>query len=88
MGVKYPERFTIPDDAAAARLIDKARELGINLIDTAPAYGCSESRLGQLLAGQRDSWVICSKVGEEFDNGESRFDFSPEHTLISVERAE
>ena len=87
MGVKYPKRFTIPDDDAAARLIDKARELGINLIDTAPAYGSSESRLGQLLAGQRDDWVICSKVGEEFDNGESRFDFSPEHTRISVERS-
>jgi aryl-alcohol dehydrogenase-like predicted oxidoreductase len=30
----------------------QARELGINLIDTAPAYGRSEERLG-LLRGQR-----------------------------------
>ncbi len=86
-GVKYPQRFTIPDDATAARLIDRARGLGINLIDTAPAYGCSESRLGELLAGQRNNWVICSKVGEEFDDGESRFDFSPEHIRTSVERS-
>ncbi len=86
-GVKYPQRFEIPDDASAARLIDRARGLGINLIDTAPAYGSSETRLGQLLAGQREDWVICSKVGEEFDDGESRFDFSPEHTRASVERS-
>jgi aryl-alcohol dehydrogenase-like predicted oxidoreductase len=86
-GVKYPQHFSIPDDRSAASLLAKARELGINLIDTAPAYGCSEQRLGQLLAGQRDSWLICSKVGEEFEHGQSTFNFSPEHTQKSVERS-
>lgn len=52
-GVKYPNGFTIPDDAAARALLDQARALGINLIDTAPAYGVSEQRLGPLLRGQR-----------------------------------
>jgi aryl-alcohol dehydrogenase-like predicted oxidoreductase len=74
-GVKYPNGFTIPDDAAARALLDQARALGINLIDTAPAYGVSEQRLGPLLRGQREDWVIVSKVGEEFENGQSRFDF-------------
>ncbi len=86
-GVKYPNGFTIPDDAAARALLDQARALGINLIDTAPAYGVSEQRLGPLLRGQRENWVIVSKVGEEFDNGQSRFDFSPAHTRLSVERS-
>lgn len=86
-GVKYPNGFTIPDDAAARALLQQARELGINLIDTAPAYGVSEQRLGPLLRGQREDWVIVSKVGEEFDNGQSRFDFSPAHTRLSVERS-
>ncbi|XQE66644.1 aldo/keto reductase [Pseudomonas sp. P3C3] len=86
-GVKYPNGFTIPDDAAARALLEQARELGINLIDTAPAYGVSEQRLGPLLRGQREDWVIVSKVGEEFDNGQSRFDFSPAHTRLSVERS-
>ncbi len=86
-GVKYPQGFELPDDRAAAHLLATARELGINLIDTAPAYGSSEERLGQLLAGQRQHWVICSKVGEEFENGQSRFDFSPAHTRASVERS-
>jgi aryl-alcohol dehydrogenase-like predicted oxidoreductase len=85
--VKYPGSFTIPDDRSAAALLAQARDLGINLIDTAPAYGNSEERLGKLLAGQRDDWLICSKVGEEFEGGQSRFDFSPEHTRQSVQRS-
>ncbi len=86
-GVKYPNGFTIPDDTEALELINLAAELGINLIDTAPAYGNSEERLGKLLKGQRDRWVICSKVGEEFENNQSHFDFTPEHTRRSVERS-
>ena len=86
-GVKYPSGFTIPDDREARALLDLARDLGINLIDTAPAYGHSEERLGPLLQGQRQDWIICSKVGEEFEGGESSFNFSPEHTRYSVERS-
>ena len=86
-GVKYPSGFRIPDDAEALALLNQARELGINLIDTAPAYGNSEERLGPLLRGQRQDWVIVSKVGEEFENGQSRFDFSPAHTRFSLERS-
>jgi aryl-alcohol dehydrogenase-like predicted oxidoreductase len=86
-GVKYPRPFRIPDDAEAGRLLARARDLGINLIDTAPAYGVSEERLGQLLAGQRDDWVIVTKVGEEFGDGRSRHDFTPGHVRFSVERS-
>lgn len=89
-GVKYPEHFTIPDDKEALELLTLARDLGMNLLDTAPAYGNSEERLGALFArnkGLRNQWVICSKVGEEFKEGESFFDFSPEHIRFSVERS-
>jgi aryl-alcohol dehydrogenase-like predicted oxidoreductase len=86
-GVKYPSGFSIPDDRAAAALLAQAHEFGINLLDTAPAYGSSEQRLGPLLRGQRQDWVICSKVGEEFENGASRFDFSAAHTRFSVQRS-
>ncbi|MBA6063321.1 aldo/keto reductase [Pseudomonas mosselii] len=86
-GVKYPNGFTIPDDETARLLLAQACELGINLIDTAPAYGRSEERLGPLLRGQRDQWVIVSKVGEEFEAGQSHFDFSAAHTRRSVERS-
>lgn len=86
-GVKYPQSFKIPSDKEAATLIALAKDSGINLIDTAPAYGNSEQRLGKLLKGQRQDWLICTKVGEEFINGESLYDFSPEHTRLSVERS-
>ena len=86
-GVKYPQHFTIPDDRQAAELLATARELGINLLDTAPAYGNSEQRLGELLKGQRQDWVLCTKVGEEFEQGQSRYDFSAEHINYSVERS-
>lgn len=86
-GVKYPDQFQIPDDRQAAQLLALAQDLGINLLDTAPAYGRSEERLGQLLRGQRDQWVIVSKVGEEFEQGQSHFDFSAQHTRYSVERS-
>ena len=86
-GVKYPSGFQIPDDDEARRLLKLSRDLGINLIDTAPAYGRSEERLGPLLRGQRKDWVIVSKVGEEFTHGESSHDFSAAHTRLSVERS-
>lgn len=86
-GVKYPSAFELPSDAEAKELLATAKSCGINLIDTAPAYGSSEERLGELLKGQREDWVIVSKAGEEFDNGESNFDFRPEHIRKSVERS-
>lgn len=91
--VKYPEAFELPDDKAARALLTCARDLGINLIDTAPAYGYSEERLGTLLRGERKDWVICTKAGEEFNfnkalgEGESVFDFSPEALRLSIERS-
>lgn len=86
-GVKYPQSFAIPDDREARALLDLARDLGINLLDTAPAYGNSEERLGKLLKGDRKQWLICSKAGEEFVDGQSSFNFSAEHTRLSVERS-
>lgn len=86
-GVKYPQPFEKPDDSQAEVLLHSARELGINLIDTAPAYGASEERLGKLLLKQRAEWIICSKAGEEFDDGESSFNFTPAHLRYSMERS-
>ncbi len=85
-GVKYPGGFTIPNDNEVRDLLALTKDLGINFIDTAPAYGNSEERLGQLMKNPND-WVIMTKVGEIFENGQSSFDFSAEHTRMSVERS-
>jgi aryl-alcohol dehydrogenase-like predicted oxidoreductase len=86
-GVKYPQAFDLPDDKAVVALLEAARELGINLLDTAPAYGLSEQRLGRLRPGRRDDWVIATKAGEYFEFGASRFDFSPSAVRASVENS-
>tara|TARA_R110000772_G_scaffold164320_7_gene275732 strand:- start:781 stop:1569 length:789 start_codon:yes stop_codon:yes gene_type:complete len=85
-GVKYPESFIIPDDKSIQNLLLQAKELGINFIDTAPAYGTSEERIGKLLSHRQD-WVISTKVGEEFIKGQSHFGYSAEHTQYSIERS-
>lgn len=85
-GVKYPAGFELPDDRAVSAMLDQALDLGINFIDTAPAYGSSEERLGKLMTRRQD-WVICSKTGEEFSDGKSFFDFTAAHTRRSVERS-
>jgi aryl-alcohol dehydrogenase-like predicted oxidoreductase len=84
-GVKYPSAFDLPTDAAIAELIDIAEGEGINLIDTAPAYGTSEERVGRALEGRRDRWRICTKVGERFEDHVSTFDFSARAITASIE---
>ncbi len=85
--VKYPTSFRIPDDAETRELLALAADLGINLLDTAPAYGVAETRLGRLLPGPRERWVIVSKAGEQFRDGRSFFDFSFDGIVRSVERS-
>ena len=88
-GVKYPDSFKIPDDVQTLKLLSQASELGINLIDTAPAYGNSEQRLGQLLPKLNREWVIATKVGELFnaDLAQSHYNFTAEFIKQSVEQS-
>lgn len=86
-GVRYPTPVKIPSDSEAIALLNSAAAMGINLLDTAPAYGNSEARLGNLLTKASGQWLLCTKVGEEYESGVSRHDFSPEHCRMSVERS-
>ncbi|MDB5490702.1 MAG: Aldo/keto reductase [Micavibrio sp.] len=86
-GVKYPQGFDLPDDGAINGILDLCIENGINLLDTAPAYGTAEERLGQLLGERRDKFFLVTKTGEEFDGTTSRHIFTREHTEMSVERS-
>ena len=74
--VKYPKSFTLPDDKTVTNLLAIAKYHGVNLLDTAPAYGSSEERLGALLKSQRLDWVISTKVGETWSDKGSQFDFT------------
>lgn len=87
--VKYPKEFTIPNDQEALTILNTAADAGINLLDTAPAYGNSEERLGTLLKQTNNDWVVATKVGEIFDaaTGESRYCFTPEFIQQSIENS-
>ena len=50
-----------PEDSA--RIIHKALDAGINVIDTADAYGDSEEVVGKALEGRRDDVVLATKFG-------------------------
>ena len=63
LGTMMFGRQTALDDAAS--IVASAREHGLNFIDTADVYnhGQSEKDLGKLLSGQREHWVLASKLG-------------------------
>ncbi len=86
-GVKYPASFELPSDHEVDELLGCAAEVGINLLDTAPAYGSSEQRLGKLLKNQRNNWILSTKVGESFIDGQSHFDFSASTVRKSIENS-
>ncbi len=55
-------------------IIATARDGGVNFIDTADVYngGASERIVGQALAGQRDDWVLATKVANQMGDGVNR----------------
>jgi aryl-alcohol dehydrogenase-like predicted oxidoreductase len=85
--VKYPRPFDLPSDPQVKELLESGLRLGVTLIDTAPAYGASEERLGPFVAAHRDRIVVCTKCGEEYGDGRSVYDFSAPAVIASAERS-
>jgi aryl-alcohol dehydrogenase-like predicted oxidoreductase len=67
------------DEKATARIINYGMELGINYIDTADAYGGTESQseknIGKAIKGKRSKLIIATKFGVNITK-EGRFGFS------------
>ncbi|SEG69767.1 aldo/keto reductase [Bosea lathyri] len=53
----------------AQRIVARAREAGVNFIDTADSYtkGRSEELVGRAIAGDRDHWILATKIGATVD---------------------
>ncbi len=88
------------DNAESIRAIHTALDLGINLLDTAPAYGWgrSEEVVGKALKGRRDQAIIATKCGfwtddgrgsffAEFDGRVMRRSLRPDTIQIEIERS-
>ena len=83
-GIKYPTPYDLPSDAEADRLIHAVIGMGIGVIDTAPAYGLSEARLGSSLDTARERIFLSTKAGERFEDGRSTYDFCERAVATSV----
>jgi aryl-alcohol dehydrogenase-like predicted oxidoreductase len=59
------------DITEAGRIVASAYDHGVNFIDTADQYarGESERITGKLIAGNRDRWVLATKVGNAMGDG-------------------
>ena len=66
----------IADHAESKRVLDKCRDVGINLIDTANIYGGgqSEVHVGETLRGSRGDFLIATKFNLNGLNGQSPAD--------------
>jgi aryl-alcohol dehydrogenase-like predicted oxidoreductase len=79
------------DEAQAAALLDRAWDAGINLLDTADAYGGgrSEQSIGRWLAARgssvRDRLVVSSKVYNPVGPGPNERGLSRLHVLRQIE---
>src|SRR5258708_28965761 len=84
---KYAASYELPDEAAVERLLNELLDMGLAYIDTAPAYGLSEERIGRAISHRRSEFTLSSKVGETFGLGQSQYDFSAAAVRASIERS-
>jgi aryl-alcohol dehydrogenase-like predicted oxidoreductase len=75
------------DEALSARIINKARETGVNFIDTADVYneGRSEEFVGRAIAPNRPNWVLATKVANPTGSGPNDKGLSRSHIMEAVE---
>ena len=52
-GIKKPGEYGKPGRAESEKILRQAADSGINLFDTAPSYGESETLLGEVLGGEK-----------------------------------
>jgi aryl-alcohol dehydrogenase-like predicted oxidoreductase len=74
-----------PEDSA--RIIHKALDAGINLIDTADTYGDSEDVVGKALKGHRDDVVLATKFGRPAGQGPNQQGASRRWILTAVDNS-
>lgn len=77
----------VTDSATSARIIARAREQGVNFIDTADAYneGRSEEEVGRAIAADRNWWVLATKMANPTMPGPNGGGLSRRHCFAAVE---
>ncbi|MFC4767543.1 aldo/keto reductase [Effusibacillus consociatus] len=86
-GGEWGRTYTQPE---VDQILGKAKELGINLIDTAECYGdhLSESFIGKAIQHDRQDWIVATKFGHKFHGHLNRTDhWSPQEVLKQLENS-
>jgi aryl-alcohol dehydrogenase-like predicted oxidoreductase len=75
------------DEATAARIVARAREQGVNFIDTADGYasGRSEEITGRAIRSDRSWWVLATKCANPTGPGPNARGLSRRHLQQAVE---
>jgi aryl-alcohol dehydrogenase-like predicted oxidoreductase len=74
-----------PDHDDSIRIIHKALDAGINVIDTADSYGDSEEVVGKALKGHRDGVVLATKASRPMGQDPNRQGASRRWLMTAVE---
>jgi aryl-alcohol dehydrogenase-like predicted oxidoreductase len=74
-----------PDPDDSIRVIHKALDAGINLVDTADSYGDSEEIVGKALKGRRDGVVLATKFSRAMGDDPNRQGASRRWIMTAVE---
>ena len=63
MGMSHA--YGVRDDEESARTLNRALDLGVDLLDTADVYGMGDNErlIGHVLARRRDEFVLATKFG-------------------------
>src|SRR6202007_2055508 len=77
------------DEATSARIVAKAREAGINFIDTADAYnkGNSEQVVGRAISHSRPNWVLSTKLATPMGDDPNRRGLSRKWVLQAADES-
>lgn len=75
------------DEATSIGIVGRARDAGVNFIDTADVYsrGESERVVGRAIAADRDGWVVATKLGNSMGEGPNQGGSSRKWINASVE---
>jgi aryl-alcohol dehydrogenase-like predicted oxidoreductase len=71
-------------------MVTRAREIGINLIDTAECYGnhSVENLIGEAIKPNRSDWILGTKFGHRYDESGQKVDaWSPEEVRKQLEQS-
>jgi aryl-alcohol dehydrogenase-like predicted oxidoreductase len=87
LGAMMLGTFGNPDRREGVRIIHRALDAGINLIDTADRYGDSEEVVGEALVGRRDQVVLATKFWGPVDDDVNHRGASRRWIVQAVERS-